>query len=282
MLKYIRKIAFKKGYKISRLKTENFRDQNFSPIEALYRAQGNRVLLSIPIEKCRTQLWHTLESTNNPFVRTLIDYNTGKSNGYKDSAMESYYRRFQPQSAAEVLRLPNNRSLKGIEALRFVLPWDTKDSLQAKAIRQSVAQKENKLNGENMGLEYGYTEFGPISLEKGNLEFKRLINIFHSIKSNGYSESLYHKDGGIRGYFLSDGIDYCFILIAGKHRSYALSALGYDEIPVVMDLNVDSIYYPVENAFWLNVRNSIFTENDVSLLFENLLTLPPEMLSNHN
>lgn len=278
MLDTIHKILVNKGFQISKLRIDNFRGTGISPIESLYQTKANKVLLSMPVDKCRTQLWNTLEITNNPFVKTLKDYSIGKIDCYKGSEMEEYYNEYQPETAAEVLRLPNNSNLKEMEALSFILPWDNMSSVQAKTIRENNARNENKLQGKNIGLDFGYTEFGPLSSEKGDLEFKRLVGVYQSISNNGYKEDYLYNDGGIRGYFLLNKQDYCFIVTAGKHRSYALSALGYKEIPIVIDLNFNSIYYSESKSFWLNVRNSVFTVDDVDLLFKNLLFLPSESL----
>lgn len=273
MLRIIQKILYRNGLQLRKFNVENFRDENFSPIESLYRTKAKRILLSIPLDKCRTQLWNSLEEDRNPFVKTLIDYANGELFNYKGSAMETYYKEYQPQNAAEVLRLPNNFILKNTDALGFILPWDINDSLQAKLIRKRVAIKENKVNGKDMDLSFGYTEFGPITFEKGIVEFERIINVYNSIKRNGFIEDILHQDGGIRGYFLSDGEDYCFIVTSGKHRSYALSALGYKKIPIMIDLIFKCIYYSSGKYYWPNVQNSVFTENDVDDLFQKLIFL---------
>lgn len=267
-------ILSKKGYQLKNIKIENFRDRDISPLEALYKAQGNRLLLKIPIEKCRTQIWNTLEPNKNPFVRTLISYSRGEIDGYLKSPLEVYYKDFQPKNAAAVLKLEMSSPLKEIEPLGFVFPWDNKNSLEAKEIRKHDAKRENKANDKYIDISHGYTEFGPVSIEKGNIEYKRLMNVYNSIKKKGYIESPTYNDGAISGYFVSDKRDYCFIITSGKHRSYALSALGYKDIPIVVNLDFNSIRYESESIYWLNVANSLFSLSDVKTFIRNIIYLP--------
>src|SRR5690554_4686738 len=57
----------------------------------------DRILLNIPVERCRTQIWNTLEADKNPFVKTIVDYKENRVTGYKLSAIEDYYAKYQPK-----------------------------------------------------------------------------------------------------------------------------------------------------------------------------------------
>lgn len=75
----------------------------------------------------------------------------------------------------------------------------------------------------------GFAGFGPVSKEKGILEFRRLIDIYESLKSNGYDRR--HGDIGVL--VLKRGEDYRYLNSGdGYHRTAALAALNYSKIPV--------------------------------------------------
>lgn len=232
----------------------------------------NRVLLNIPIEKCRTQVWNTLEINGSPFVQTIVDYDKKKVIEYGSSALESYYSKYQPKSASEVLKITNNKTLDESPALGYVFPWDEFTPEEMIRKRKRVALSENHAIGSALDLSYGHTDFGPVSIEKGKIEFYRLIETFKSIKERGYIEKPYLSDGGIRGYFLVAEEDWCFIIKAGKHRSYALSALGYDSIPVILDTSFGTVECR-DIPYWRQVINGTFTEEEASIFVNKMLNV---------
>lgn len=273
MLSLIKKTLNNKGLQIRKVSIKNYRDKKTNPLNILYNTSADRVLLSIPIEKCRTQLWNTLEAHKNPFVQTLNEYKNDEINSYEGSALEQYYNSNQPISAGEVLRIPNNPYLENLPALDFVLPWDFRNSRELKEIRDKNARNENSKNQFHKGIEAGYSEFGPVTKEKGEIEFKRLKQVFTSIKQNGYTEKTWLNDGFINGFFLCDQTEWCFIIKSGKHRSYALAALGSQEIPVVVDRNLELIQDKSNSSFWEKIVNNKFTKQDIDLFYKKILNV---------
>lgn len=269
----ILKLLFKQNLQLRKIRIDDFRESLVSPLQALFLAKGNKILLSIPIEKCRTQLWHSLEADKNPFVKTLISYSNGENNSFRESELERYYEEFQPKSAADVLRLPNNKLLNTLQPIEFIVPWENRSPKEIKGFRENITLKENQENELRVGLEAGYTEFGPITKDKAQVEFKRLIKIFNSIKRKGYREYLHSNDGAISGYFLKDGTKWCFIIKSGKHRSYALSALGIKNIPIVVDLSLASIVDKANWEYWAPIRENLFSKEDVDSFFLKILNL---------
>jgi hypothetical protein len=278
MISFIRPLLGKTGFQLRKSNIISLRGKIIHPLEVAYTTVktdiASRVLMDIPVTKCRTQLWNTLEESKNPFVKTITDYSKNKALVYDATAIKNYYENYVPKNAGEVLRLSDNETLKQIPAYGYILPWDSESVDEIIRTRERVACNENRLEGKQIGLSAGYTDFGPVDIEKGEIEFKRLIKIFKNIKKQGYTERHYLNDGGIRGYFLmGDNDDWCFIIKAGKHRAYALSALGYENIPVIIDYNMGIIKRVNDLHFWTQVNNGIFSRNEAYTVANNMLNV---------
>ena len=77
----------------------------------------------------------------------------------------------------------------------------------------------------------GEKVYGPVSNEKGKLEYERLTSVYESIKSEGYI-----RDEGLPHFrVLKRGNEYLFRPVRRKHRIAAMSALGYDYVPATYD-----------------------------------------------
>ncbi len=69
------------------------------PREAWLRARGAPFLFEVPAAKIRA-LGFAGSDPDNPFVVTLRDYAAGRCSAYKGSALEDFYRQWQPFRAA--------------------------------------------------------------------------------------------------------------------------------------------------------------------------------------
>ncbi|HRP31779.1 MAG TPA: hypothetical protein PKV73_07805 [Agriterribacter sp.] len=278
MSKFIRNFLGKAGLQIRKSVIINLRDQNVHPIDFVYlndkRERASAILLNIPIATCRTQIWNTLEQEKNPFVKTLGEYANNKALSYHNSVMNVYYQKYTPKNAAQVVRLPGNEILKTIPAMGYILPWENSTVEEILKIRERDALKENTQAGQKFPLSYGYTDFGPVKDEKGIIEFNRLVTIYNNIKQLGFMEKPYLSDGGIKGYFLvNTDNDWCFIIKSGKHRAYALSALGYQHIPVIVDNYCGIIQRESDCHFWPQVKSGIFSEHEARFFANNILNI---------
>jgi hypothetical protein len=276
MKELIKYLSSKIGLNVRRSKILDLRSDSLHPLEIFIKVINENIdttiLLNIPISKCRTQLWNTLEVSGNPFVQTIIDYNEKRTFDYRTSAIQGYYERFQPKNASELLRI-NNKTLKNIPVYGYFFPWEKYNAKEVLEIRKMIASKENKESGSKLDLSAGHTDFGPVTWEKGVIEFNRLTNVFNSIKKNGYKEKLYLGDGGIKGYFLVADKDWCFVVKSGKHRAYALSALGYKEIPVVLNVRPGIVKRKSDISYWPQVINSVFTEEEAEKVLCDILSV---------
>lgn len=275
-MKYlIKKILGKNGFQLKKTSITNFRDGLYHPIDIMYQTRQNSssiILINIPVSRCRTQIWNTLEKEKSPFVNTIISYQKNRSTNYSTSPLKQYYETYLPESAGEVLRLNGNEKLSRIPPFGYILPWDNQNFDQAIKIREKVALYENKKEGSHLDITAGHTDFGPVSEQKGEIEFKRLIRVTEQIQELGYKENPYLEDGGIRGYFLiGTGNEWCFNIKSGKHRAYALAALGYHSIPVIIDSDLLSVIRTIDIDFWPQVRSSIFSAAEALRLAKNIL-----------
>lgn len=273
------------GFQLRKSTVIDLRGETVHPLAMAYTAVKlgamPTLLMDIPTSRCRTQLWNTLEAGRNPFVKTIIEYGDNKSTRYQTSALKTYYNSYVPRNAAEVIRLNNHQMLKQIPPGGYILPWDNQSVEDTIKIRERVAQNENRKEGNQMGLWAGHTDFGPVNDQKGEIEFSRLVKISDHIKKQGFIEKPYMPDGGIKGYFLiGENDDWCFIVKSGKHRAYALSALGYTSIPVVLDAGLQILKRTHDLSFWPQVRNGVFSEKEASTVANNILDVEHESAKN--
>ncbi|MBW7941585.1 MAG: hypothetical protein H3C64_04115 [Candidatus Kuenenia stuttgartiensis] len=263
----IRNYLGKRGIQLTRLFSVDWRNRDFHPLDILYRTTDlltpTYVLLHIPISKCRTQLWHTLENDKNPFVQTIIEYKEEVALNYDLSKMKIYYENYRPQNAAEVIRLPGNQFMRRIPAYAYTLPWDSNSIEEIFKDREKDSRKENSRAGKGIGINAGHTDFGPVEQKKGEIEFNRLIGVYKSIEEKGYREKYFLGDGGIKGYFLvGEKEEWCFVIQSGKHRAYALAALGNTKIPVILNFNLKAIKQVSHVDYWSKVKEGFFSKEE--------------------
>lgn len=264
--------------KLFPLTVYDLRTSNIVPSELPYLPRkilrNDRFLLNIPISKCRTPIYSNLDSTRNPFVKTLLQYKEDDTLTYEKSALRQFYQTTTPKNTSEVFGI-DNAALREFPSYQYLYPWMGESFQDILARRKAVSVKENRENGSINGSleEIGHTDFGPVAEEKGQIELQRLKAIYNAISKAGYIEKPQHLDGGILGYFLIDDLngDWCFMITSGKHRAYALSALEYKTIPVFIEVNFHILKRLSDIEFWPQVKNSIFTKDEARFIFRNVL-----------
>jgi hypothetical protein len=244
--------ARRTGYELRAIRVNQVSDLSYfhKPTDAIY-SHGDPIF-EIPASCCHypyvfgygPEGWH-------PFVATLREVLADSSLTYQESTLHRFYRSFQPRTIRQVLFEEGaddsgSEVLEGFPADEYlpILPWDP---------------APGKLRGEK-GLEpsHGHQGYGPVSDQKGELEFRRLTETMRSIDQHGYRPT-YHGDGEIRGYFLKDGSDYRFIIRSGLHRTAALVALGRDRIRVGLFRSYPRAVHRCDVGQWPLVREGIFT-----------------------
>lgn len=227
-----------------------------SPLEAVYSQKD--VVFEVPVEKCVTsyqfsfgpQGWH-------PFVRTLRQTAEDPSLAYADSVLCQYYEKHRPKRLWDVFfeRAGGDDPLiaSGLKTVRADThfapnPWD---------------ERLHRLRGEGpFDPSHGVQGHGPVSTEKGEWEFSRLVSVYRSIQSKGYRPTR-DSDGEIRGYFLRMGADYRFFVRAGLHRMAALAALDYERVRVKFKTNFPRTVDLGDIDHWPLVRSG-FIEKPVA------------------
>ena len=194
------------------------------PTDAIYVTRS--IVFEVPLADCMYPYgmaygphgWH-------PFVETLHAYQRDRGLTYDRSPLKAFYSAFQPHSFLDLYfpRAFADRHRES-ELARLTardhqpfLPWDTK-------VVRAGGEKD-------LDASHGHQGFGPVSQEKGELEFARLTRTFQSIERHGYRPRG-DGDGEIRGYFLTDGARARFIVRVGQHRTASLAALGRETIRV--------------------------------------------------
>lgn len=214
----------------------------------------------------------------NPFVQTLKE----GSETYEESTLKNYYDTFQPANAAEALRanFSEDFALRNVPAYacRFLVPWSTMTPEKSIRSVESITINENKEHGDiKLGIEGGDLLHGPVSDEKGKIEFKRLKKTYLSIKEKGYLRKA-GGDGDIKVYILrSDNITK-YIMNSGTHRLASVAALNMESIPVRL-----LAYHIIEKEYvesWPQVRKGLWKAEDAlryfDLLFYGLIKQNPK------
>lgn len=242
-----------------------------TPLDLIYSNFSGKAAL-VPIDRCRS---HMLGFTaqGNPFVKTLKAHS--KSKGiYSGSILENYYNKFSPDTMKSVLK-SNNSSLDKYHPMATVMPWGTSTPEQ-KLPRICVNPDASNLfsmEAKKLGLSeknnYGWQFFGPVSEDLGQLEYKRLISVFNSIKDNGY---LPEQHGFIHGQFLVSDNNWTWVNIGGKHRFASLAALDYKNIPVALTSRSSALFIRRDDVeYWPNVKNGLFSKEDAINIFDQIM-----------
>jgi hypothetical protein len=232
-----------------------------NPLEGFYRANGRPFLLEVPMEKCFSiGFWGT--DPHNPFVQTLRAYGQGSCPSYKGSPLEDFYEHWQPGPA---------HLHSGITAGE-AYPWScgllrSAESAQGRHQRKEFKEIQKQLGYGQVRLE-GHIKQGPVSEGFGQITFNRLIQVYESIKQNGYlldQQGYKHITARL---FLSEA-DYRAEISSGKHRISALQALGFSTAIIQFGPPAFSQVIRREDvAFWPNVRAGYFSPEEALEVFD--------------
>lgn len=201
--------------------------------------------------------WH-------PFLETLKEYNEDPKLHFKDSTLARLYRNYCPKNLQEVILDHIKNPLKPFcdwpptnEFIRSV--W----TLGKPGVRSFM-----NIQGKQFPTS-GWIFYGPHDQEYGEREFRRLINVYESIKNNGYREGLTNMDP-VNGYFLKHGNDFRFVLLQGNHRVSVLKALGYKTVDVVIRKGHPAIVDQADLYRWTKEFGGIYPTPAAGNLFDTL------------
>jgi hypothetical protein len=278
----IRKVLNLAGYKLTRSnRISHFLEENHDIVLCGYKATDD-FLIRVPMEKFRWGLLgfsYTRESMH-PFVQTLMNYESGLCKTYRNSLLEDYYNSFQPASVPDALGLTNTgpgvSKLEDLPVIACPGPWIAKDINYFIENTKRKIGKENSLHGVRISYYHGGGGFGPISEQKGELEYNRLIKVYCSIKATGYKR---HDgiDGDIGGIILKKNNSYRIFVNSGHHRIAALAALNYGYIPVRINTGVGlaGIVNREDASSWPMVSSGLFRKSEALALFDRIFDGSP-------
>lgn len=232
---------------------------------------------NLPIERGITlPAFRLIGNECHPFVTALKDLGTSGQDmndlNYLKSKMDIFYSNYQPSNAFDILGLGDcsDHVLGSMEPYVLTLPWDNASPKQERRAKRKSIMKENKVLNVNLGADAGWAWSGPVSAKKLHVEARRLLNVFNSIRKNGYQRSD-EPDGDIRVNILFDG----FLDTAtwqsrvGQHRALALSSLGFNKIPC----RISNFVVRTEVESWPNVRNGLYSKELALSVFDNMFNL---------
>lgn len=230
------------------------------PLEALSLEQdGKNVVFMCPLDKVVSPMGFSYSpETWHPFVETVREFSEGDCESYESSVLKKYYEKWTPDNAAEALvgfEKPPSLFYDQPAHIHRLYPWKASGVEKIDKEIRSWAHKDNMEHGYvRWKLETdGYQFHGPVSHEKGNLEFKRLTKLYKTIKKEGYNLTF----GGVSVLMLRNGDEFRFIQAGpGIHRTAVMAGLGYELIPAefkrccVIDIDFVDYWPQVLKGIW--------------------------------
>ena len=264
----------KMGYAVQRYDPQENQSLGLAPLfedprEALcYQQGGKDAAFKCPIDRCVHAVGFSYGPDRwNPFVATLQEYEC-KGTDYDNALLKQYYQVWRPSSAREAIAgFSNVPSCFGDlhPMCIHMTPWRTHSPSEVAKSVQSWYEKDHKrvdhpFSVGGSGLKY----FGPVSAEKGRLEFNRFTQVYDSIKESGYDRhrgelpvQTLHRDGEL-----------LFLLQGNFHRTAAVAALGYEAIPATFAslhcIDVKDVDY------WPQVRRGVWPRQAAIDYFNHL------------
>jgi hypothetical protein len=241
----------------------------------MYLARKKPFIINVPLTRCCSWLGFNLVNQLHPYVRTAVAYLHNNKITYENSPLRQYYDYFQPDNASTVLGLVPGTSEffeKSPPSWR-IYPWNPNQPEKVAAAKRKITREENSARGLSLDADHGYTVFGPVSNEKGKLEFSTLVNLVNSISKSGYIRTN-RPDGDIQAIVAFDMCDNVrYFISKGHHRVAVLAALGHETIPIRVSRNL--VVRQNEANKWPHVRDGLFSPEQAIEVFERVFNGQP-------
>lgn len=266
----VQRVAFRLGYVLQGREPIDLRDRVTDAIETAYLVGSKPFLVEANVSDCRGLGGFRYDCVNrHPYMQTALAIIAGEAAGYAGSPLERYYNHFQPKSAADTLALAGEISAELLNAppIALKLPWEEGSWQRKLTVTAAREREDNRARGKNLSFAHGASEYGPVSLEKGELEFETLRSLIGSIRSNGYRR---HDgpDGDIFALPLIDRTNRVrFLVRGGKHRMAVVAALGYETVPLRLQLNKAPPRLQ-ELPYWPRVRSGVYSASQAEDVFQ--------------
>ncbi len=234
-----------------RLKVNNFAD-----VLSLPRDSWNTcgpVLTTIPVEKV-SSLFCPLDS-RGPFVEACLEIlkNTEDSRARAERSLMRYYSNFFEARLSQIIGTNHGVFTQKVDVFSFVIQEPFEESIAPWGLLP-LCYPSTKWEARRIAL---------TPAARGSGDFERLSKVVHSIQSSGYRGHAY-LDGDIEVEALVTGDSFRFHVLNGNHRAAALSALGWQSIPV----RVRRLVFREEFAFWPKVQDGTFSPREALAIFD--------------
>lgn len=271
----------------------DLREQGNHPLALRYSEVHTQAVLSGRFEHGRAQ--GALDTSRaTPFVmaaRRAVAHGLHRT-GVREAMLEvlrPYYEQVRPRHAADWLGLTDPASASAPvageasapPALLAAPPWGAVFPWRARSVQSythayaDAARAENLAVGRDVGIEDGWLFCGPVSEEKARIEAERILYVLRRIADEGYRRSD-DGDGDVRATALVHETGaWRWLITAGNHRASAAAALGFDEIPIRVNLVISR----ADAAHWRHVREALFTLEQAQAVFDRYFhASPPPVL----
>jgi hypothetical protein len=203
--------------------------------------------------------WH-------PFLELLGEYDHDRDLRYEDSVLYRLYERFTPATVAAAVfvtsypRAPLDRMPAEHEVMKRLWQLDrrTVHDLTARAPHTPILDGHARY-------------FGPKTPAAGREHFDRVIDLYESVKRHGYHPARF-GGGRPRGYFLTRGDDYRFVMSRGNHRVPALRLLGIQQIVATCRVHHPPVVDEAELTRWSLEKGGVYSLEIAQELFDAMFS----------
>ncbi|WP_148862590.1 ParB N-terminal domain-containing protein [Marinobacter fonticola] len=244
--------------------------------EAIYAKNiGLSVAYNCPLEKCVTPTGFSFsEDRFHPFVTALEEINNHpQTPSYLGSFLERYYQAWTPENGRGVYPGFNHApdGLRAVSAITIHSPWmDATPEHRQILMERTIAYENATANHPELPFSAGYGLHGPVTPEKGQLEFERLLKVNRAIKEKGYDRTISKED--ITAIAIERTGEYRFCIMHGQHRMAALAALKYRQVPV----NITKLLHYNEIEHWPQVYRGVWSTSQARAYIDHLFDFESE------
>jgi len=230
---------------------------------------GRPSAYSTPLKKCRTVSglsfgefgWH-------PFVALTKQLKENERTAYKDSILKRYYTAWAPKNSYDSLLGTNAPNyLKEYPAYTLHHPLQTLSPDERETFMRLNIKDENMWSANvNMNEKEGYGLQGPVSEQKGEVEFNRVFKLYQNITRNGYQRN--HNDGDITAIAVLHKGEERFLISHGQHRAAVMAGQGYGHVP----MKIINVYDTKYVNHWPQVYTKYWSPKEALSYVEHLFS----------
>lgn len=237
------------------------------PLEVIRKINSHKdAALNCPLHKCVAFNGTSFSNRGwDPFVQTAKEYIESGVRRYEGSYLEKYYNGWRPKNARDALigATDGPLILESQPSYMRHLPWSHRSIGESAEFMRRIIEIENSAFGnEALKPSNGYGLHGPVSNEKGVLEYERLVDVVDSIRKWGFDR----WRGDITVDVLKRSDQFCYVIMHGHHRAGAMAALGYRFIPAIPGRFIEDQYVD----HWPSVYQKIWTREEALAYFNHL------------